>query len=93
MTWNVHFAEGGQQNLRTYSVNCGVYCLEWIKFRATTAVRSRLLREREQGRRYIIEKLTESRMKDLEPYAVDSRRLCMASEALDSIKELSLERN
>ena len=45
VAWNIQLAEGGQQNLLTDSVNCGVYCLEWIKFRVTTAVRSRLLRE------------------------------------------------
>ena len=90
--WNCTFADGGQQDIALDSVNCGIYSLEWIRFRIRTAVKPRAVREQKQGFTYLPERLRETRMRPLEECEKDARRLRLARDALSEIKRLQYRR-
>ena len=89
LEWQCAFADGGQQKIETDPSNCGIYAIEWIKFRIEAAVeRRRWMEEKELASHYSEKGLRETKMAPMKVKEIDACRLRNAHSALVEIKRL-----
>ena len=69
-------------------MNCGVYVLEWIKFRLLSAVGHRERLEDEAGKSFLREEMRETSMAVFDWQYIEKARMLIADFALKEMKRL-----
>ena len=90
--WKCGWTRGGQQCISSDSVNCGIYALEWIKFRFHSAVRHRRMTENEKGATFLREKMRDTTMNTFDDHFIEKARIKIAHFALHEIRRIARER-
>ena len=88
--WKISWTKGGQQALSADSVNCGVYVLQWIKFRLKSSVLYRRTLERKEGTSFLREKLRDTTMGVFDSQFFEKDRCLMAEFALREMRRQQL---
>ena len=90
--WKTAWASGGQQFSTGDSVNCGVYAVEWIRFRVQSAVLFRRELERKERTSLLRERLRQTTLSVFDGHFINKLRMHIAEFALREIKRIQSER-
>ena len=90
--WKTSWTRGGQQILSLDAVNCGVYVVEWIKFRFHSSVLYRRRQEQEKGVRFLRKKLRDTVMCTFDEHYINKSRLLITEYSLRQMRKYQRER-